>query len=139
MTAVPSVQMSHASVLGGSVPCDTHSRAGKINPAQVLLQCQQLNQQKSKNNSGSAPWEAAVTGRPRTRATHRRLLPRAAQCAAATAATLLRTDGRRVRGCERLGRLKEMGTPERSGLQGFFGDDENTCSQVGCSDDGTTV
>lgn len=70
---------------------------------------------------------------------HLRLLPQAAQCTAATAATLLRTDGRRVSGCERLGRLKEMGTPERSGLQGFFWDDENTCSQVDRSDDGTTV
>lgn len=102
-------------------------------------QCQQLNQQKSKNNSGSASWEAEVTGRPRTREAHLRLLPQAAQCTAATAATLLRTDGRRVSGCERLGRLKEMGTPERSGLQGFFWDDENTCSQVDRSDDGTTV
>ena len=36
-------------------------------------------------------------------------------------------------------RLRKTGTPERSQLQGFFWDDENTCSQVGHSDDGTSV
>lgn len=136
VTAVPSAQMSHALVLEGSGPCDTHSRAGKMNHAQVLPQCQQLNQQKSRSNTGSAHWEAQVTGPPRTRETHRRLLPPEDR---RPDTRLPRTDGRRVSGWGRLGRLKEMGTPERSGLQGFSWDDENTCSQVGHSDDGTTV
>lgn len=75
MTAVPSAQMSHALVLEGLVPRHALTQ-GQMNHAQGLLQCQQLNQQKSRSNTGSAHWQAQVTG-PRVPVKHtpRRLLP----------------------------------------------------------------